>query len=205
MSNLSSTSALTSTSSSIQTRKYLETLRNIDLIGTTTHQIVGAKLPSNRQVLQVFFHNMRYVNLSAKESATLAIKAVVIFWQQARIPTRYDSRCVEKLEKLYDTWKTIRKNAPERRSDAMKKTEQTFVDNLDDLFDIASVDAMKTIRIEEDKQFLIMQRQKGRPGCMLGTDMNSYGREKRSSERREKEEFRKKKYEESGKNDIMNA
>lgn len=41
-----------SSASSVSTRKSVEHLQNIDLIGQTSNQIVGAKLPSNRQVLQ---------------------------------------------------------------------------------------------------------------------------------------------------------
>jgi len=35
------------------------------------------------------------------------------------------------------------------------------------------------MKINEDKEFLILQRQKGRPGCMLGTDVKLAGIEKR--------------------------
>lgn len=72
----------------MNTRQADESKRNIPLVGQVSHQIVGAKLPSNRQVLQVLFYNMRYVNLNTKQSAKLTIDAVSIFWQQARIPTR---------------------------------------------------------------------------------------------------------------------
>lgn len=123
----------------------------------------------------------------------MVINSVVIFWQQARIPTRYESRCVEKLEKLYDKWKAIQKKIPSKRTGA----QNAFVDCLDDLFDIASADALETIRIEEDKQFLIMQRQKGRPGCVIGADMNLYRKEERTRKRRKKEELRKQKHEEA--------
>ena len=44
---------------------------------------------------------------------------------------------------------------------------------LDDLFDIAHADALKMIKIEEDKLFLISQRKKGRPGSMSGGDRNT--------------------------------
>lgn len=40
---------------SIKTLKFDEKQRQIALIGLVSHQIVGTKLPSNRQVLEVFF------------------------------------------------------------------------------------------------------------------------------------------------------
>lgn len=182
--------------SSVTTRKSVENLYKIDLVGNTCHQITGSKLPSNGQVLKVMFYNMRFVRLTAKESVKLAINAVQIFWHQARLPIREEHKITEKLLRLYDKWKNIQKTGPIKRSSAQKKIADEFVESLDDLFDIATSDALETIKIAEDKQFLEMQRQKGRPGSMAGIDMILYGREKRAQERREKEEARKRKYEE---------
>lgn len=83
-----------------------------------------------------------------------------------------------------------------RKDRKIKNVAQAFVDSLDDLFDIASINALDEIKIPEDKQFLEMQRMKGRPGCMIGVDMTLYEREQRSQARKEKEDERKKKHEE---------
>lgn len=109
--------------SGVQTRKSVENIHNIDLIGKISHQIIGTKLPSNRQVMQVFFYNMRFVDrnkqpeATAKNSAKLAIDAAKIFWHQARIPIRSDVKCVEKVIKLYNDWKTIRKKDHKHKND----------------------------------------------------------------------------------------
>lgn len=186
--------------SSVITRKSIENLQHIDLIGKTSHQITGAKLPSNRQVLQVMFYNIRFVDRGkqkdAKKSARLAIDAAKIFWQQARIPMRENNRCLDVLMKLYNDWKNIRKTAPHKRSSNQTEFAEKFIANLDDLFDIASVNALEEIKIVEDKEFLEMQRQKGRPGSMAGVDMVLHEKEKRYEQRREKEEMRKRKHEE---------
>lgn len=182
--------------SSVTTRKSIENLNKIDLIGKTSHQITGAKLPSNKQVLQVLFYNMRFVKLNANESAKLAIAAAKIFWIQARIPIREDHKCVAKLVKLYDKWKAIQKTVPNKRSTAQNKIAEEYVECLDDLFDIATANALETMKIDEDKQFLEMQRQKGRPGSMIGVDMALFGREKRAQERHDKEVERRRKHEE---------
>lgn len=58
------------------------------LIGSQTSQILGRKLPSNKQVLPVIFHNMRCVKLNLRESAFLMISKAVIFWQRVKIPFR---------------------------------------------------------------------------------------------------------------------
>lgn len=201
-------SDLQTTSSSIQksgtslitTRQSQQALREINLVGNVSHQITGSKLPSHKQVLQVFFYNMRFVYLrkpsNAKDSAKLAMQSVMIFWQQARIPTRRIDHCIEQLLMLYEEWKYIQKSVPEKRTGDSKKKEIAFVDKLDDLFDISHSDVLQLISIDEDRQFIIMQRQKGRPGCMAGVDMALAAREQRSHERREKEEMRRKKHQE---------
>lgn len=99
--------------------------------------------------------------------------------------------------KLYEKWKNIQKTIPSKRSDTQKKAANTFFEELDDLFDISTSMALEEIRIDEDRQFLIQQRQKGCPACMAGVDMTLYAREKRSNERKEMEQSRKKRYEET--------
>ena len=49
-----------------------------------------------------------------------------------------------------------------------KEKRDIFEDNMDDLFDIAHSEALEQLKNEEDKNFLILQRQKGRPGSMVG-------------------------------------
>lgn len=96
-SNVESPKNANKSASSVTTRKSVENLHYIDLIGNTSHQIIGAKLPSIRQVLQVMFHNMRFVHLSARESAKLAGNSAQIFWHQARLPIRTEQRIIDQL------------------------------------------------------------------------------------------------------------
>jgi len=49
---------------------------------------------------------------------------------------------------------------------------EKFEEDLDKLFDIAHSNSLDLMKIELDKAFLISQRKLGRPGCMLGVDMN---------------------------------
>lgn len=60
-----------------------------------------------------------------------------------------------------------------------RNKEDLFVIKFDDIFDIAHADALSLIKIESDKQFLIAQRTKGRPGCMLGIDKKNRKLEER--------------------------
>lgn len=68
---------------------------------------------------------------------------------------------------------------------------------MDYIFDIAHSDALGQMKIEDDKKFLILQRQKGRPGCMIGVDQKLKYKEERALKRSAMERVRKKRiYEE---------
>lgn len=81
-----------------------------------------------------------------------------------------------------------------RRTDQQLSLENFFVDSLDDLFDIARANAMETMKIQEDKDFLAKQREKGRPGAMVGVDKILQAREKKKAERRALEKERREKH-----------
>lgn len=53
------------------TRNSLRESKCMFLIGHSSNQIIGSKLPLNKQVLTVLFFNMREVNLNLHQSATL--------------------------------------------------------------------------------------------------------------------------------------
>src|SRR6218665_2372402 len=55
---------------------------------------------------------------------------------------------------------------------AIRGAETAFVDNLDDLFDVAHAEAITLMNIEDNK-FLEAHREKGRRGCMgaVGTKL----------------------------------
>lgn len=156
---------------------------SVYLIGHYTSQIIGNKLPSIRQALLVLFYNMREVKLSLRESATLTLKEVSVFWDKSRIPTRRDDHCIEKLEKLHAEWRALQKSGKRPSS---KAKEQIFVEKLDDLFDISHANALELLKIDEDKQFLINQRKKGRPGYMHGIDYHLASQEEAATLKSEK-------------------
>lgn len=164
--------------------------QNIFLIGLSSHQIKGAKLPSNRQVLAVLFYNIREVKLSVSESANLVIRECVIFWEKARIPTRAFPNCVKKLVDLYHVWRDLQKNST-KTQDVYKDRENAFEKDLENLFDIAHANALEKMKIEEDKIFLNKQREPGRSGCLAGVDKKLADKEERSRRRLLEEEQRK--------------
>lgn len=171
----------------------LRSSTEIYLLGHEYAQIFGSKLPSNKQVLCVFFYNHRTVNLTIRESAALTIREVSVFWSKARIPVRKEQHCIMKLEALHNEWKSLRKNK-NKSQEVFRGRENDFVNKLNDLFDIAQMDALSLMANEIDKKFLLSQREKGRPGSLIGVDLAAVQKEKRKLERTEAEASRKRKY-----------
>ncbi|XP_050499022.1 uncharacterized protein LOC126879795 [Diabrotica virgifera virgifera] len=161
----------------------MSTLRNnIYLVGVMKNQICGSKLPCKRDVLSVLFYNMRVVNLNLNDSSALVIDEVVVFWKKARIPVQNRSNCILKLKSLYDNVRNLEKSK-NRDTERQREKENDFKEALDNLFDIATLNALNEIKIAEDREFLIKQREKGRVGCMLGVDIKLLRKEKRKEER----------------------
>lgn len=180
---------MSSSSDPVFTKKRLRSADDLYLIGSITHQILGAKLPSNRQVLSVFFYNTRILKLSASESATLVGDEVAIFYCKARIPTASQYNNAQKVERLVESYKDLQKSANKITSVQSEK-EKAFVAKLDDLFDMSHRDAMTLIRSTEVRDFLIAQRQKGRVGCLIGVEKKEQAKEDARELRREQEKAR---------------
>ncbi|KAE9523392.1 hypothetical protein AGLY_015944 [Aphis glycines] len=162
----------------------------IFLVGTMNNQITGSKLPSKRNCLSVLYYNMRNVHLNLNSSALLTIDECLIYWKKARIPNQDRDNCAKKLKKLYEDLRSLEKNKT-KIGNLYRLREKQFEETLDDLFDIAHSNAMNTIKIDEDKEFLLLQRQKGRVGCMLGRDIKLAEKEQRKATREDAEYKRK--------------
>ena len=169
---------MASTSSTILIRKRNE----IYLVGYVSQQITGCKLPSNHQVLKSLFYNMRIVGLGIKEAARLTVLEVFVFWEKGRIPCQLLKHCIPKVEKLYNEWRDLQKSAS-RKSKTQEEKVLQFTSKFDDLFDIATKDALSRMTIEEDREFLTMQRKKGRPGSIGGVDMKTARADQRKAAR----------------------
>lgn len=164
------------------------------LIGIPYSQILGAKLPSKKQVLSVFLFNHRTLKMTVRESASLVFDELSVFWAKAHIPIQTKHRSIEKFLKLHEKWLHLFRSST-KGTETQQQNEAAFVETLDDLFDVATASALETIKIEEDRQFLLLQRQKGRVGLMVGIDTVSVERDKKRLLRLERETERKKKAE----------
>jgi len=154
------------------------------LVGYPRHQLTGCKLPSKGECLRVLFFHLKIGKLIVDESARLVIQECSLFWNKARIPTQEFHRATKKLKDLYEEHRNLLKTK-ERDSPHYVKLREEFKDGLMDLFDIAPANVMSLISNEEDREFLNKQREKGRVGCMMGTDRVLARQEARVQRRKE--------------------
>lgn len=111
---------------------------------------------------------------------------MLLVWGKANIPTRLKKHVVNEVEKLFKDWQKLKKNKENKakRSEFLKQKEEEWGLALDDLFDIAHANALDMIKIQEDKDFLLSQRQKGRPGKIGNLDKDFVKKQTMSLEKK---------------------
>ena len=166
--------------------------RAIYLVGVMFDSITVAKLPSNRQVLGRFIHLHMNDKQTIHSSTIKTIREVFVFWENARIPTKYECDAVKKIENLNSKWLGLKKSSS-RKTENQQRQETEFIDTLDDLFDVAHADALTLIKVVEDREFLLAQREKGRRGSMGPIDMTLFKKEEKRRHKTLQEESRKQK------------
>ena len=152
--------------------------RKIYYLDSYAVDITGSKLPSNRQALGSFLYLHREVQHTIRIAATLTIEKIFLFWEKAGIPVKQKRNAIKKLEYFFHSWQNLQKHE-KRQPITQKAHEEKFKQSLDDLFDVAHANALSMMTIEEDKQFLMAQREKGRQGCMGGIDANLVKKQKK--------------------------
>lgn len=162
-------------------------------IGTWKNKILGAKLPSNRQVLSAHFHNTRNERMSLSASVKLVAEEVAEFYSKARIPVAEPQNNMAKIERLVKEYKSLQKGSGRGNSSSQIEKERVFVDKLDDLFDMSHQDAMHLIKDTDVREFLSAQRKKGRVGCLLGFAQKEQSIEEAQELRVSQEQARKEK------------
>lgn len=137
-------------------------IENIFLIGETHHEIAGNQLPSNLQVLKFLFYNTRILKHSIKVGESLVYNELITFWEKVKIPTQQKSRCMKKIDDLYNDWRSLQRNSL-RRNNIQENNEKVFLSHLNNLFDIAHSDVL-TMVDDSTKRFLLNQREPNRVG-----------------------------------------
>ena len=134
--------------------------RGFSLIEVMSTTILGAKLPSKEQVLSVFLHHHMTLNKGISESASIVTSEVEAYWKKARLPVQRNDKIQEKVKKLFNQWKLLKKN--KGRGGKQEANEKEFQVAMKNQFDVVHTNAMFLIHIQENKEFLIAQQE---PGC----------------------------------------
>ena len=151
--------------------------------------ILGSRLPSKKQVLSFMSYQITVLKRSKRESAVATLIKRRTFLD--RIPTSRDDNIVKKVLSLYEEWKNLRFSSISRKNlvSQMAK-EKAFRDGANNFFDIARQDALNTIVLKEDKEFLLAERATGRRGALVGIDIKLAHKEQRARKRAVDGEFR---------------
>lgn len=161
-------------------------------------KIVGShlfKLPSKYEVLGKFLFEHVNNGKTIQRSAVITADNVLEFWHKARVPTSFKGWCIKKVKNLFNEYRSLKKNEYRRDKTTLKRFKE-YAENLNNLFDIAHSRALQMMTIEEDKEFLLAQRMKGRKGFMQGVDKKLARKELLQVEREERQLTRKRKAEE---------
>ena len=98
------------------------------------------------------------------------------------IPTKYHPGIVVHITRLHNSWTQLKKSI-NRLTDTNLAKQRDFKEDLQNLFDIAHESALTLIKIPEDREFLLAQREKGRCGQIGMLDKMSAVRQKRKATR----------------------
>ena len=165
-----------------------------DYLCSPNDEIRRTKLPSKEQVLSFFLHLHLNNKKTVRHSATIVVNCVTNFWDQAKIPIIRKDTVVSKVEKLYKHYQSI-KRGKSRRFASQKQKESEFVAELPNLFNIASINAPAVMENQENREFLLAQREPGCRGTMGAADHKLAAMQKRSQKRQLLQEERKSQWE----------
>lgn len=159
------------------------------------NEISGAQLPSSGEVLGLLTYKLDVEKMTVVDASRKVSKIVEALWAKARIPMQRIDTVVKNIQTLYKEYTLVRKNKA-RTTGTQVKREEEFKERLANLFDVAKAGALETMTNEEDKAFLLAQREPGRRGRMGGADTALAAQEQRSSQRQAAQEVRKRRAEE---------
>lgn len=127
------------------------------LVGFELDKLNDSILPKNRDVLSLLFNKIRTKKYTLKASSKEVNCEISAIWSTFSIPIARPQHCIDKIESLYNKWLKVQKNSSRKQSKKQKNTEENFVHLLDNLFDIARHDVLKSLDPAQT-EFLLSSR-----------------------------------------------
>lgn len=116
--------------------------KEIRLIGIPVQNLTGRKLPKVKEVMRVFFYQLKVLKLSIKQSANNSADQVIELWKINDIPTSGAPNVVKKVIRCHSEWLKLQKDFNKKSN---KPKEKRFQTDLEQLFDIVSKNSLKTV------------------------------------------------------------
>jgi len=90
----------------------LRSQTQIEFVEQQTEKLLGAKLPTTRQVLCFLFFNLRTAGVhNVQQAAKICVKQVYSdFWSKTKIPCIVEHKAVAKLMMFHKQWEAVMKN-----------------------------------------------------------------------------------------------
>lgn len=182
----------------------------VKFVGPECEFITGARLPTTRQVLAAFYHQLRSKKLPLRDSARNAVKQVYCYWQKTKIPIVQEIKSIAKVESLHVELSAVCKNSSRKNSKAQIEREVRFCTKLDKLFDISRSTAIPEMEkmaqkemdpavkqaLNEDIIFLKDQKEGDRAGSISGIDGALAAKTQKKAKTKQRKEERQKLLEE---------
>lgn len=131
--------------------------KNVYLVGDTKDKLSCLGLPSNQDVLQLYFHHRFVSNKSILESGKSVINDVVNLYKKFGVPVISDFNAVRKLTELRNKWTNLNKSKNRHAAKDIKNQDK-FLKVLDQLFDITPKNVNILFKTEAAKAFYISQK-----------------------------------------------
>ncbi|KAG0726492.1 hypothetical protein GWK47_004318 [Chionoecetes opilio] len=144
--------------------------------------ILGARLPSREQVFLFFMYQHHVFKKTVPDSVSATSEKLKAIWGKAKLTTKTDANIRKNVKNLFEEYQALKKDR-NRITDGAELKRKIWKGDLEDLFDISSADVLERRDIlDEDKSFLISQREDRSSSSMAGVDVAEVAKEKKKKE-----------------------
>ncbi|EFN67151.1 hypothetical protein EAG_09683 [Camponotus floridanus] len=119
--------------------------KEIHLIGKPLQKISERKLPTVKEVMSVFFYQLKVLKCSIKQSSKNAACQVIELWKNNQIPTSESTNVIKKILRYHNRWMKLQKSFVRKKSSAQNKNEMRFQNEIKALFDIVDYKSLKLL------------------------------------------------------------
>lgn len=114
----------------------------IHFIGIPVQKLTERKLPKVKEVMRVFFYQLKVLKFSIKQSAKNSADKVIELWKTNQIPTSGAPNVFKKILRFHREWLKLQKDFNKKSN---KVKEKKFQTDLEQLFDIVSTNSLKGV------------------------------------------------------------